>query len=99
MRLSIVTTLYRSEAFIWEFYKRISLQAQNITSDYEILFVNDGSPDNSKEIVLAIQEKDPHVILVDLSKNFGHHKALLTIHFLVRDEQRQGSRGDLWYSN
>lgn len=76
MKLSIVTTLYRSESFIWAFYKRVSLQAQNITNDYEILFINDGSPDNSKEIVHAIQEKDSRVILVDLSRNFGHHKAI-----------------------
>ncbi len=43
MKLSIVTTLYKSSAYIDEFYSRISKEAQKITQDYEIIFVDDGS--------------------------------------------------------
>jgi putative glycosyltransferase len=46
MILSIVTTLHSSAGYIEEFYRRISICAQKITRDYEIIFVNDGSPDN-----------------------------------------------------
>lgn len=78
MKLSAVTTLYYSEPFIREFYERLVKVIKKITTDYEIIFVNDGSPDKSGDLVLAIQETDPRVILVELSRNFGHHRALQT---------------------
>ena len=56
--LSVVTTLYRSEKFIGEFYRRISGVAEQITSDYEIVFVNDGSPDGSLSEALRIARQD-----------------------------------------
>ena len=77
MLLSIVTTLYRSSAFIEEFYERACRAAETITSSYEIVFVNDGSPDDSLERAVRLHERDPRVRVVDLSRNFGHHKALL----------------------
>jgi putative glycosyltransferase len=40
--------------------------------------VNDGSPDESLDLALKIQETDPRVTVIDLSRNFGHHKALMT---------------------
>ena len=77
MELSIVTTLYYSEGYIKEFYKRISESAAKITDDYEIIFVNDGSPDKSLQTAIEIHETDSHVKIVNLSRNFGHHKAIL----------------------
>ncbi|WP_454781351.1 glycosyltransferase family 2 protein [Legionella sp. WA2022007384] len=77
MKLSIVTTLYKSEAFIHEFYQRVSHIAQKFADDdYEIIFVNDGSPDKSLEQTVLLSERDNHVVVVDLSRNFGHHKAM-----------------------
>jgi len=78
MKLSAVTTLFYSEPFIKEFYQRLSTEIREITNDYEIIFVNDGSPDHSTDVVLQLQESDPAIILIELSKNFGHHKALMT---------------------
>lgn len=78
MKLSAVTTLFHSYPFIEEFYQRITAEIKKITDDYEIIFVNDGSPDNSTEAVLQLQESDGSVILIELSKNFGHHKAMMT---------------------
>jgi len=78
MKLSIVTTLYQSVSYIREFYERVSAQAKNITGSYEIIFVNDGSPDHSLDIAVDLFEKDKHVKVVDLSRNFGHHKAMMT---------------------
>jgi len=77
MKLSIVTTLYRSEQYVNEFYELISSNANKITNDYEIVFVNDGSPDNSVECILEIRKKDNKVKLIDLSRNFGHHYAIM----------------------
>ena len=78
MDLSIVTTMYHSSTFIMEFYNRICGTAEKITNDYEIIFVNDGSPDNSLEIAVSLYEKASNVRVVDLSRNFGHHKAMMT---------------------
>jgi putative glycosyltransferase len=78
MKISIVATLYYSEGYIAEFYRRVTAAVKKITPDYEIVFVNDGSPDKSLEKVLAIQQEDSRVMLVDLSRNFGHHKAIMT---------------------
>jgi len=77
MKLSIVTTLYKSSPYIEEFYARISREAEKITDDYELIFVNDGSPDNSFELIFDLYQKDKHINIVNLSRNFGHHKAIM----------------------
>lgn len=78
MDLSIVTSLYHSAPHLEEFHRRVSAVAEQITSDCEIIFVNDGSPDNSLEIALSIYRRDDRVRVIDLSRNFGHHKAMMT---------------------
>lgn len=79
MNLSIVTTLYKSALFIDEFYRRASASAEKLVGDdYEIIFVNDGSPDQSLDIAVSLSEVDTHVVIIDLSRNFGHHKAMMT---------------------
>jgi len=78
MKLSIVSTLYKSENFISEFCERISAAAQQWAgADFELILVNDGSPDASLECALAIRSSNPHVKVVDLSRNFGHHTAIV----------------------
>jgi len=76
MRLSIVTTLYRSALYVQSFYERMSRAASTLTPDYEIIFVNDGSPDESLSLAQALQKKDPRVVVIDLARNFGHHCAI-----------------------
>lgn len=78
MKLSIVTTLYHSAPYIGEFYKRMCAEASRTFSDYEIIFVNDGSPDNVLEKAVELYETDERVRIIDLSRNFGHHKAIMT---------------------
>jgi putative glycosyltransferase len=79
MKLSIVATLYQSAPYIEEFCRRAGAAARRLVDDnYEIILVNDGSPDNSLELAVALCEADPHVTVVDLSRNFGHHKAMMT---------------------
>ena len=77
MKLSVVTTLYRSAAFIEEFHRRASAEAKKITDDYEIVMVDDGSPDDSLQVALALVRQDPRLRIVELSRNFGHHKAMM----------------------
>lgn len=79
MRLSIVATLYQSAQHLQEFHARCSSAAQALAGDdYEIVLVNDGSPDDSLARAIRLTEADPKVVVVDLSRNFGHHKAMMT---------------------
>lgn len=78
MKISIVTTLYRSAAYVEEFHRRAMAAACAITDDVELIMVNDGSPDNSLELAIGVHRSDPRVTVVDLSRNFGHYKAMMT---------------------
>jgi putative glycosyltransferase len=87
-RLSIVTTMYRSSPSLKDFIRQTSAAAQSLVSDdYEIVMVNDGSPDDSLQIALAFAETDRHLVIVDLSRNFGHHKAMMTALSYARGER------------
>lgn len=85
--VSIVTSLFRSASHLEEFHARCTKAASSLTASYEIVLVNDGSADDSLRLALEIHKRDPRVRVIDLSRNFGHHKALMT--GLAR------SRGDL----
>ena len=77
MTLSVVTTLYKSEKFIREFYNRIVIEIEkNNFSSYEIIFIDDGSPDNCKKIVFELQKINKNIKYILLSRNFGHHNAI-----------------------
>jgi putative glycosyltransferase len=78
MKISVVTTLYYSAPYLEEFYQRLKRTLIDITDDYEIIFVNDGSPDDSLKISLKLQKQDKNIKIIDLSRNFGHHKAIRT---------------------
>jgi putative glycosyltransferase len=79
MKLSIVSSLYYSASTLVDFYNRIKAEAKKISPDsYEIILVNDGSPDNSLSMAIDLANIDPNLIIINLSRNFGHHKALMT---------------------
>ncbi|HTR00560.1 MAG TPA: glycosyltransferase [Candidatus Acidoferrum sp.] len=79
MKLSIVATLYQSAPYLREFHRRASAVARAFAGeDYEIVLVNDGSPDNSLDVAIQLADDDHHAIVVDLSRNFGHHRAMMT---------------------
>lgn len=78
LRISVVTTLYYSEKYIIEFYNRVRKSLAKITDDYEFVFVDDGSPDNSAHKILTLQKDYANITLIELSRNFGHHQAILT---------------------
>jgi putative glycosyltransferase len=78
MQLSVVTTIYQSAPYVGEFYRQIRTEAGKITADFEMIFVNDGSTDRSLDAALGLQKEDARVRVIDLSRNFGHHKAIMT---------------------
>jgi putative glycosyltransferase len=78
LTLSVVSTLYNSEPCIEQFCTRVSEAARSFGGEYEIILVDDGSPDRSREMAIARSLADPHIRVIELSRNFGHHKAIMT---------------------
>lgn len=76
--VSIVTSLYRSGPYIAEFYKRIRAAAEVSYDSFQLIFVNDGSPDNSLDLATTLTLNDKRVEVIDLSRNYGQHQAMMT---------------------
>ena len=78
--LSFIVPLYNEADNIGPFLQRAERVAVNLVSDlegsYEIIFINDGSNDHSVEQLLKQHERNPHVKIVNLSRNFGKENAL-----------------------
>lgn len=75
--LSIVIPMYNEEQGAGECVRRVSkVIEEQLGCRYELIFVNDGSRDRTLEILKAEKEKNPHVRIVDLSRNFGHQTAI-----------------------
>jgi len=74
--ISVVIPLYKCSNSILELYSRLTSSLRKIVKDYEIIFVDDRSPENDWEIVKNITIKDDHVVGVRLSRNFGQHQAI-----------------------
>ncbi len=77
MKISIVTTLYRSKIFLEQFLTEIQLALKDIQCEnYELIFVNDGSPDDSLTFLIEKKKAIKEITIIDLSRNFGHHYAI-----------------------
>ncbi len=74
--ISMVIPIYRNEPFIDELYSRLTANLSAITGDFEIIFVDDGSPDNSWNLIAGNAEKDRRVKGIRFSRNFGQHFAI-----------------------
>jgi len=74
--ISVVTPVYKSEKSIEEFATRVINSISSITDDYEIVFVNDASPDNSWDIIQKLAQNNPKIKGISLSRNFGQHPAI-----------------------
>ena len=78
MKLSIIIPVYYNELNLQPLYKDIKEKVIDVIDyDYEIVMVDDGSKDNSWEVMKALAEQDDHVKLYHLSRNFGSHAAIL----------------------
>ncbi len=76
-KLSIVVPVYYNSDTLELLYDDMKEKILGKLGDYEIVFVDDGSGDNSWEIMNGIKAKDPNVVCVKLSRNFGEHAAIL----------------------
>ncbi len=76
MDISVIIPAYNEEANINMLYDRLRKVLEQITSDYELIFVNDGSLDNSIVLIKELARQFPQVKYIDFSRNFGHQIAV-----------------------
>ena len=76
MKLSIIVPCYNEQEVLNIFYNELVTNILKVTNDYEIIFVNDGSKDNTINECLKLKEKDNKISIVDFSRNFGKEAAI-----------------------
>lgn len=74
--ISIVVPVYNEAENIFAFYKRIVNVLENLGETFEIVFINDGSKDNSLDLLLTLHKEDSRIKVIDLTRNFGKEIAL-----------------------
>jgi dolichol-phosphate mannosyltransferase len=74
--ISVVVPIYNEEQLISRFHEAVAAAMGNIPEDWEAVYVNDGSRDSSLKLLRRLQAGDPHVVVVDLSRNWGHMGAI-----------------------
>ena len=74
--LSVVIPLYNEEKSLAELHNRIILSLQSLSSNYELIFVDDGSTDNSFSVLKNLHKEDDRVKVIRFRKNFGKAAAL-----------------------
>ncbi len=74
--ISVVIPLYNEEKSLAELHNRIILSLQSLSSNYELIFVDDGSTDNSFSVIRDLHKKDDRVKAIRFRKNFGKASAL-----------------------
>ncbi|HUA98363.1 MAG TPA: glycosyltransferase family 2 protein [Terracidiphilus sp.] len=74
--VSIVVPIYNEEEIVVQFHAAVTGALDEVTEDWEIVYVNDGSTDTSLELLKGLQSIDPHIVVVELSRNWGHMGAI-----------------------
>ena len=74
--ISIVSPVYRAEKILPILVSEINLVMERIGEDYEIILVDDRSPDNSWEVMKVLSSQNPRIKSIRLSRNFGQHSAI-----------------------
>ena len=74
-KLSAVIACYRDAPAVPQMYERLVAVFTKIGVDYEIIFVNDASPDDAGEVLAALAARDPRVVVITHSRNFGSQSA------------------------
>lgn len=75
-KLSIVAPCYNEEGCVVEFYRRASAAARMTGQSFEIILVNDGSRDQTARLLTELGKTEPNLVALNLSRNFGHQRAL-----------------------
>jgi glycosyltransferase involved in cell wall biosynthesis len=73
--ISVVVACYRDGGNVVEMHRRLTVVLSDVAPRYEIIFVNDNSPDNAEELLAKIASEDPRVTVIGHSRNFGSQMA------------------------
>ena len=76
MDISVIIPVYNEEANIPTLFERMKAVMEQITTDFELVFINDGSRDRSMALIKALAKDHPFVKYIDFSRNFGHQIAV-----------------------
>jgi polyisoprenyl-phosphate glycosyltransferase len=74
--ISLVVPVYNEEDIIIQLHDAVTSAMETVDDDWEVVYVNDGSKDSSLELLRNLQATDAHVVVVDLSRNWGHMGAI-----------------------
>ena len=74
-KISAIIACYRDEPAIPFMHERLMGVFRKIGVDYEIIFVNDASPDNAREVLATLAARDPKVVVINHTRNFGSQNA------------------------
>lgn len=77
LRISIVVPVYNSSQSLAELIRRLAAVLDPMIKDYEVILINDGSRDNSWEVIQGLAQANSRLKGINLSRNFGQHNALL----------------------
>ena len=75
-KLAVIVPCYNEELVIEESYRRTKAALQALPLDTEIIYINDGSRDKTRELLDGIADADPQVRVIHFSRNFGHQPAV-----------------------
>jgi glycosyltransferase involved in cell wall biosynthesis len=76
VEFSVVAPIYNEEGSILELHRRLTETMTELGDPYELVFVDDGSHDQSLELLRELHRRDPRVRVVSLARNFGHQQAI-----------------------
>lgn len=74
--VSVVVPIYNEEEIIVRFHDAVANAMNRVAEEWEVVYVNDGSTDSSLELLKGLQTIDPRVVVVELSRNWGHMGAI-----------------------
>jgi polyisoprenyl-phosphate glycosyltransferase len=74
--VSVVVPIYNEEELIVRFHEAVAAALKGVVDDWEVVYINDGSTDSSLELLKGLQAVDSHVVVVELSRNWGHMGAI-----------------------
>jgi glycosyltransferase involved in cell wall biosynthesis len=74
--VSVVVPIFNEEELIVRFHEAVAAALTGVVDDWEVVYVNDGSTDSSLELLKGLQTVDSHVVVVELSRNWGHMGAI-----------------------
>jgi len=76
MKYSIILPVYNEQENLTSLFTRVNKVLQSLKKDFEIIFINDGSHDKTKNILEDLHKKNNNIKIINFSRNFGHQTAV-----------------------